>query len=202
MYIRHISTNEQESIKGLSIFKELTGKNIILESESTYCKWPPQIADFSLKWTFSGKETYFLQQHKIAVNEHHCLIVNAGQEYTSEIMSHQWVHSLAIFFNALFLKDAFATLTKGDDSLLENPYQQEPQGVWFFEQVYEADELLNRKMLQLLNRLKGGNCPETETEEYLFNLLFIFLQKYNYKVLKNSGNLSFVKRSTRIEIYR
>ncbi|HEX8350223.1 MAG TPA: AraC family transcriptional regulator [Hymenobacter sp.] len=202
MYIQSVVDNEEKSLQGFVLFKQRKGRNTVINSRCKYCNWPTHTDQLSLKFSFSGTETYYLKHQKLAVHQDRLLVVNAGQPHASSVRSEEWVHSFAIYFDPQLVGNLAATCSASDEALLTNPHASSEQTVWFFEQMYTATPSLRRQLLALKREMELRPLSELELEERLHGILGQLLQTYRRQVNHSSAQLSAVKRSTRLEIYR
>ncbi|OUJ75915.1 helix-turn-helix domain-containing protein [Hymenobacter crusticola] len=202
MYIQSVVTNEEESLQNFALFKQRTSRNTVINSWCRYCNWPPHTDQLSLKFAFTGAETYYLQHRKLMVQHDQLLVVNAHQAHASSIRSAEWVHSFAIYFDAELVSTLAAACFSPDEVLLANPYLRSDQTMWFFEQFYAATVPLRRQLVLLKQVMEQQPLSELALEEHLHGILGELLQTYRRQVHRSCTHLSAVKRSTRLEIYR
>ncbi|WP_234734473.1 helix-turn-helix domain-containing protein [Tellurirhabdus bombi] len=202
MYFQSVVETEEESLRNFQLLKAQPDQNRVINSLSKLCRWPTHCDSFSLKFVFTGTETYCLNKNQFSIKKACFLAVNANQPYSSFIQSEEWVASLALYFNTLFLNQTLGVYTTPEDRLLDNPNFVHRQAVWFFEPIYVLTPSILSRVWTLKTSLETRILTESELEEHLHGILADLFWAYKQEVLRKSETLSAIKRSTRIELYR
>ena len=156
----------------------------------------------SFKYTFQGKEFYHFNQRLLATDPGHYLLVNEGLEYESIIRSDDNVESFTIFFSPDFLRKALACHIQPEDKLLDNfnnPVNTE--NLYFFEKLYPVSQAMCLLLYKIRFEIKGKNTSLLALQEDMHQLAFLLLEAHRQSI-QESKNISAVKLSTRIELYK
>ncbi len=200
MYIRSVVDSEEKSLQNFAQFKQAPARNTVIDSLAKYCTWPTHIDRFSLKFAFSGTESYTVRHRNLTVERDRLLVVNAGQPYAGHVRAAEWVHSLAIYFDPQLLQ--VAAEAGSDEALLANPLGCTGPTVWFHETELTARPRLRHRLVALQQRLALAPTSELELEERLFDLLRELMRTHGRQVHRTAERLSAIKPVTRLEIYR
>lgn len=202
MYIQSVVETHEQSLQEFDLFKTRSADQAIINSVSKLCSWPTHSDQFSLKFAFTGVEYYCLNRNRIPVGGNQFLVVNAAQPYSSFIRSSEWVNSFSIYVSSRFFNQVVAAYALPESELLDNPHYQRDQSVWFFDQLYTAEGVLNKTLSALKQALETNTLTGAEQEEYLHQILSLLLKTYQTKLTQNASALPCVKRATRLELYR
>jgi hypothetical protein len=128
MYIQSVVDSEEKSLQDFALFKSAPGQNTVINSLCKLCHWPTHTDRFSLKFAFTGAETYYVRHRKLTVERNRLLVVNAGQPYAGTVRSVEWVQCLAIYFAPSCWKPAASNLS--DEAAAQQPLRpNESRGV-------------------------------------------------------------------------
>ena len=154
----------------------------------------------SIKCAYGGPETYAMGRRRHVVDKDRYLILNAGQEYWSEIDEFVPVESFCIWFRPGFAEDVHAGMTLRSDDLLDDPFLQ-VTGRSFFERTYTHDSLVSPHIERIRHAVGEDWLTDAHLEEMFHSLMESMLD--SQRAVKTEVNrVSALKASTRHELYR
>lgn len=180
--------------------KELSNRNRII-SEHT-CKSfykPSDSATYTLKFVFAGEECCTVNKRNISIFPDSFVVLNQGTEYNSTIDSITPVNTLALSFDANFVRDFNSTCQLSEESLLEGELNSCPL---FLETLYPFVGDMKYNILHLKNQIDRGLDNEMLINEYLHHCLLNYYSIYNQEITQKISKLSFIKTKTKEEIIK
>ena len=186
-------------------FANAIGKdNVLFLVNSKRDAFAPHTGHFSFKTTFKGRENFEFDNHRVAVNPQHYLLLNDGQEYGSSIDSDEAVEAFTIFFSPEFVSNTLNAHLKSDDFLLDNVTNKNKAAhLNFFEKLYQVNPHIGQLTQHIRAYMKQDNVKayQMAVEEYLYALLHELLKEHRL-VTNTIGQVSAVRHSTRVETYK
>ncbi len=182
---------------------------VIIHASSSDIAYPEHWGCLSVKCAQGGNEYYRANHTLYAVNDHHYLILNEGQTYSSYIFSDRPVGSFTINFPASFIATMTNALLAGADDLLSGAGAGDERAnkggggraVEFIERLYPHDDRVS-PVLRRLYRLTLNPVPDEDaiTETY-YSLLegMLLSQEHIYKEIRK---INAAKNATRTELYK
>jgi len=178
----------------------LKNNNIIYSGTRTYKSLQQSTADFSLRFVFSGNESYNIGCRSLTIYPDSFLTLNKGTQYSSIIDCASPAQSFTISFDEQFIEDfKRRNLAKGNKLFKTDPTKYE---VGFNETIYpfKDDMLFNIQHLKYC--LDCGMQDEKLINEYLDHCLVSYFKIYNEEISQKADRLNFLNNSTKIEILR
>jgi AraC family transcriptional regulator len=174
--------------------------------------WPSVILNVSAKKTFrdnimgplslftniSGTSNVICENQEVTIRQGFFYLTNHDQRYSLAIDGQQETETFNIHFGDHWADQAYQTITKSADTLLEHRYFTAPfERIGFYNKLYYRDETVNH----LIYSIKETGNEKLAEEEKLFALL-IHLLKQDDQIRKAETRLPALKNSTRQEIIK
>jgi AraC family transcriptional regulator len=176
-------------------------RNVVVYARSSDISYAEHTAPLSIKSTLKGREVYEVGGVPLAVDEHSYLVLNQRQPYASHICSDEEVESFCVFFRDRLEQEVSAPLNHSHEKLLEYREENLFTPVIFFQNLRRHDQTVSRQM----RLLHAGIVQGLESELWLdeqFNLIMEALLRAHQQSFREIDNLPFVRRATRVEIYK
>jgi AraC family transcriptional regulator len=175
-------------------------QNIIFNAFSRQSHCPNHVGCLSMKTILSGEEWYGIDNHKIAVRPGQFLVLNDDQSYSCQIHAGEGARVLSVFFEKDFAAAVFYDMLFAEERLLERGADDRcvPE---FFQTLHPVDELLNRKLVDLVGQLEIEGYDRSNTDEHLVFLLRHLVITYK-KETRLKDRVSAIKASTKSEVLR
>lgn len=176
--------------------------NVIINSKTTFCSYPPHWGPLSIKSTLTGEEYYRKGNSFYLVDPTNFLIFNEDKLYSSYIDSKKEVISFTINFSPSFEKAILKVLFSTHAQMLDDPfYSENGPKVRFMEKLYRHDNEVSPLLFHLKSLTDDIQSNADRINEVLFAILerMVFSQNHLHQEIKL---LSSVKTSTKIELYK
>lgn len=150
--------------------------------------------NFSIRFVFSGNETYTIGRRQLSIHSDSFIILNKGTQYTSSIDPRLPADVFSIEFDDDFLQDFNRKLVtrnylKSDASRLH-------------ETIYPFDGDIKSNIYKLKKYLDSGAGDEKLIRNCLQKCLLNFYRVYNEEIFQKATRLNFLNNTTNIEILR
>ena len=96
-------------------------ESAVISARARRVEYPEFRQLLSIKAAFGGVEDYFLDGHRVSVDDDTFAIINAGRSYGSRIESLCPVHSFSVFFETRLVEQVWRTLAASTAGLLDDP---------------------------------------------------------------------------------
>ncbi|MDP3469758.1 MAG: AraC family transcriptional regulator [Daejeonella sp.] len=187
----------------MKYLRVLKNKNQISSETVKQAYYPEHISNFSMQMVFSGNSTYDIGKRHLNLYPDCFLALNKGTQYSSKVDSNIPVNMLSISFAPEFLSDFYRTQHKNINALLDDPFNSTEHSEGFFlETIYPFSGDMKYNILNLKNQLELESPDDLLINEYLHHSLINYFKIYNKEVSNKSENLSFLNKSTKIEILK
>jgi AraC family transcriptional regulator len=166
--------------------------------------YPEQIGNFSMQMVFSGNSAYNIGKRNLNLYPDSFLALNQGTKYSSKVDSNIPVNKLSISFAPEFLNDFYRSSNNNNmKSLLDDPFNNSGHAEDFFlETIYPFSGDMKYNILNLKNQLEQESPDDLLVNEYLHHSLINYFKIYQKEFSTKSENLSFLSKSTKIEILK
>ncbi len=183
-------------------FYEHWGKeNCVIGARTRNALYIPFEQRLSIKAAWGGRESYYIDNKCVPVNDDTFLILNDGRTYSSSIRASAPVTSLAIFFRPGMSAEVAKTLGASHDRLMDDPDSGTGSGIEFSEQLRRHHPKILPVLRFILRHVDVGVVDEAWYEEQLY-----FLLQRMYEVQRQDESkaqrISAVKATTKKELYR
>lgn len=154
---------------------------------------------YSVKFLISGSENYEIDGKIFSLSSDEYLVINNNQKVVCDSPFSE--KAITIFIDPEIVKDVFNNCSASEEELLEDPY---PDGeeVIFYEKVFPLEEnMLVKKLLKLNRFFFDGKLPTKSLgTEFFYDVAkdLILSQK---KILEEIRRIECVKISTKKELY-
>ena len=183
-------------------FYERWGReSAIVSARARRVEYPDFRQLLSIKAAFGGTEDYFLDGHRISVDDDTFAIINAGRAYGSRIEALWPVHSFSIFFDAKLVNGAWAALSKSVARQLDDPTEPGTHGGEFAERLYEHDRLVSPALRCIRTAVDSGLDDEQWLDEQLQFLLARMI-RLQHRHLRIEAAMPARRPATRRELLR
>src|SRR4051794_4578535 len=174
-------------------------ENCVIGARTPKVLYPPFEQRLSIKAAWGGRESYFIDNRCMAVDDDTFLILNDGRTYSSSIRASAPVTSLGIFFRPGMSQEVLRTLGASHESLMDDPEAGRGSGMEFSEQLRRHHPKILPILRFILRHVDVGVVDEYWYEEQLYFLLqrMYELQRADEDKLQS---ISAVKLSTRREL--
>jgi AraC family transcriptional regulator len=146
-------------------------ENCIISARTRRCEYPQFRQRLSVKAAWGGREDYFVDRRRVAVDDDSFLIMNEERTYGSEVCSRAPITSFSIFFRPNMAPDVMRALTSSLECLLDEPAPSRPVNVEFSERLRPHDRTLSPVLRFIRYHVEAGVDDEGWYEEQLFFLL-------------------------------
>jgi AraC family transcriptional regulator len=170
----------------------------ILHEQAREYNWSG-VGNLSIKTFFSGRAYYQFGCAHHAVDESSYLVANEGQRYTISIDSREEVESFCLFFAPGFAEQVQRSVSQKAERLLDDPWDDTPEPLRFFEKNYPHDGILSPAVRRLRNNYAASN-PERLLEK-LHDIVERLLIVHGIAV-EEARCFDSVRAATREELYR
>jgi AraC family transcriptional regulator len=176
-------------------------QNIIVYATSRDIAYSEHTAPLSIKTTLKGREVYEVSGLPIAVDESSYLVLNNDQPYASYIYSDEEVESFCLFFRDGLEQEVSAPLNHSHETLLDYPLEKLISQPIFFQSLRRHHPVLSRQIKRLHTGIASGLASQLWLDERCHSIMEVLLQTHR-QVFREIEKLPFVKRATRVEIYK
>lgn len=159
------------------------------------------VSRLSIRCVLNGHQYYRLGSHDHMISPDTYLIINQGQTYKTSFAADYEIEMLLVAFQPDFAEQLLYSLVTPDDRLLDNPFGSSKQPVLFFEQAYPVSPHIRRTFARLRDYIAAPHAQDVDLDTLYTNLLTHLLYAHR-DVHHTIGQLSPVKHSTRVELYR
>lgn len=181
---------------------KFVNSNVIINSKSMFCAYPPHWGPLSIKSSFNGGEYYRKGNSFYLVDPSNYLILNEDKLYSSYIDSKTEVNSFTVNFSPSFEKATLQVLFSTHQQLLDDPFLVEngPR-IQFVEQLYSHNETVSPALFQIKELTHDFRNNEDRINELLYFLLesMVLSQRHIYREI---SLLTSAKKSTKLELYK
>lgn len=193
--------NELPSRDGGRDFSFFGRRNVVVYARSRDISYAEHTAPLSVKSTLKGREVYEVCGVPLAVDESSYLVLNNDQPYASHICSHEEVESFCVFFRDGLESEVSASLSRTQEKLLDYYRSEFNSPVMFFQNLRRHDETVSRQLKQLHSGIMAGLATELWLDERCGFIMEALLQIHQ-GTFREIEKLPFVRRATRVEIYK
>jgi len=187
----------------MKYLRVLKNNNQISSETVKQAYYPEHISNFSMKMVFSGNSTYNIGKRHLNLYPDSFLALNQGTTYSSKVDSNIPVNTLSISFAPEFLSDFYRTQFKNINALLDDPFKHNDHSEsYFLETIYPFSGDMKYNILHLKNQIEQNSPDDLLVNEYLHHCLINYFKVYHKEVSNKSENLSFLNKSTKIEILK
>lgn len=175
-------------------------ENCIIAARTRRAIYPAFTQRLSIKAAAGGREDYFVDGQRIAVNDDTYLILNDGRCYESALDGDSPVLSFSIFFRPGMAEEVSRLRSRPQEKALEYPEDQSAS-MEFSERLRRHDRQVTPLLRLIRQHVEAGVTDEGWFEERLYDLLERMLcLKDGDQVATNS--IDAVRASTRKELFR
>jgi AraC-like DNA-binding protein len=146
-------------------------ENCVISARTQRCEYPPFRQRLSIKAAWGGREDYFVDRRRVAVDDDSFLIMNDGRTYGSAVQSRTQITSFSIFFRPNMAPDVLHTLARTSEQLLDSPAPPRAAGLEFSEHLRPHDRTVSPVLRFIRHHVEAGVDDEAWYEEQLFFLL-------------------------------
>lgn len=176
-------------------------ENCIISAPTRQCEYAPFRQTLSIKAAWGGHEDYFVDGRRVAVDDGTFIILNEGRTYASRVRASAPIHSFSIFFRPGMAQEVLRTLSRTDDTLVDDPHDRSRASVEFSEHSRPHDP----KITPVLRHIQRHVAAGVDDEEWYEEQLYFLLQRMfalNRRDASSMRAIPAVRASTRRELFR
>jgi AraC family transcriptional regulator len=174
-------------------------ENCIVWARARQVEMPALEQRLSIKAAWGGREEYFIDGRRVAVDDHTFMVLNDGRSYGSRLDSPTPVTSFAIFFRPGMAGDVARCHELTDPALLDDPAGTRARG--FGEQLRTHDARISPVLRFIRHHVERGLDDEGWYEEQLYFLLGR-MQSLHGDDCAGTARVPAARAGTRQEIFR
>jgi AraC-like DNA-binding protein len=175
-------------------------RNCVILARATRAEYGRYKQTLSVKMSLGGREDYFVDNRRLAVEDDNYLVLNEGRCYGSSIVARAPVESFTIFFRPGLLQEVYASLRDAPSCWLERSPQSKAD-IELSEHLRAPD----RSVLPVLKFIRLGVLQGAADAEWLedhFSVVAERLLRAHAADLASATRLSALRNGTRQEIMR
>jgi AraC-like DNA-binding protein len=151
----------------------------------------------SLKYVYSGDESYFLSGRRYRVRSGEFLLVNHQQEVETAVYSEKPVEGICLYFDPEMISRLARSQRESNETLLDAPYYNEP----ITEIAERVLPLSHSRIMPYLTRYYQSMPSPFPVDNSLFYAMLESIFSFEYDVRKAQSRISAARKSTRRELY-
>jgi AraC family transcriptional regulator len=183
-------------------FYERWGReSAVISARARRVEYPEFRQLLSIKAAFGGAEDYFLNGHRVSVDDDTFAIINAGRSYGSRIESLWPVHSFSIFFEPGTVEQVWRSLAASVARQLDDHTARGPDSGEFSERLYEHDRLVSPVLRHIRSAVDAGLDDENWLDEQL-QFLLARMMRLQHRQLRVEAAIPSSRPATRRELLR
>jgi len=183
-------------------FYERWGReSAVISARARRVEYPEYRQLLSIKAAFGGAEEYFLDGHRVSVDDDTFAIINDGRSYASRIESLWPVHSFSIFFEPGLVKQVWTSLAVSVAGQLDDHTARSAGSGEFAERLYEHDRIVSPVLRHIRSAVDAGLDDENWLDEQLQFLLARMI-RLQHRQLRVEAAIPSSKPATRRELLR
>lgn len=183
-------------------FYERWGReSAVISARARRVEYPEYRQLLSIKAAFGGTEDYFLEGHRVSVDDDTFAIINAGRTYGSRIEALWPVHSFSIFFDPRLVNEVWKSLSTPVARQLDDHTQPGTDPGEFAERLYEHDRVVSPVLRYIRGSVDGGLDDEQWLDEQLQFLLARMI-RLQHRHLRVEASMEARRPATRRELLR
>ncbi len=183
-------------------FKLLKNNNSLYQEIKRYSLGDHQNNCLTLKFVFSGVQTYWLNGKELKVHPDSFLCINKDTAFESKIKSTEYVQSLSISFDAKFIYDMFRTFKSSTNFLLENRTTEGLADFDFPETLLPLKSNLHFNLNHIKYFINNNLNDDHLLEEYLHHTFINYFEIFNHDIILAEDRLDCLKQHTKTEVIR
>jgi AraC family transcriptional regulator len=176
-------------------------ENCIIAARTRHAEYPMFEQRLSIKAIWGGREEYFVDGRRIAVDDETFVILNDGRSYASRLRNRTPATSFSIFFRPGMAQDVARTMASSEESLLDDPDGAAHTPIEFSEQVRRHDRQITPVLRFIHRHAARGVTDEGWYEEQLYFLMQRLLALRSRDRRATEG-IPATRPSTRRELFR
>jgi AraC-like DNA-binding protein len=201
MYFTRLPDHDAPGFSSQAHFELFQKENVIFNAVSSESYCPSHVGCLSLKTTFYGEESYFVDNRRLPLRPGHCLILNDDQPYGSRIERGESTRLLSIFFQKEFAASVFRDALNPEDLLLDDPFPADSPLPTFAANLHPMGLALARQLTALRVELDTLGYEAGRTGERLIDLLSYMMEAFRGE-RQMRERVDALRPGTRKEIFR
>jgi AraC family transcriptional regulator len=174
--------------------------NVILHTKSRQTYRPDIEGTLSLFMNIKGQSRCAVDKQMVNIESDYFFISNQHQNYTLEI-DNAATETFNIHFSEKLLTEVYKGLLHPADKLLDDPFAGSDSQPEFYNRLYPKDAEFTSIISKLYRYSENGEQQNMLLEEQLVEVL-VYLLKVHKNLYKEISQLTLVKSSTRVEVYK
>lgn len=183
-------------------YKRLKNHNSLFHETKRFSQKDYFNEDLTLKFVFSGSQSYQVNKKEFIVHPDCFLTINKGTNYESNIQSLNYVQSMSISFDSGFIHDMHRSYFNTTSYLLDNLSDNRVKEYTFPETILPLKSNLAFNLQHLNRYIKNKGSDDHLLEEYLHHSYINYLEIFNLDILQAQERLNCLKQHTKTEIIK
>ena len=176
-------------------------ESAVISARARRVEYPEYRQLLSIKAAFGGAEDYFLDGHRVSVDDDTFAIINAGRSYGSRIESLWPVHSFTIFFEPSLVEQVWNSLTASVAEQLDDHTASRSGSGEFAERLYEHDRVVSPVLRHIRSAIDAGVDDDNWLNEQL-QFLLARMMRLQHRHMRVESAIPSSKPATRRELLR
>jgi AraC family transcriptional regulator len=176
-------------------------ENAVISATTRRVEYPECTTLLSIKAVTGGCEDYFVDGHRIRVDDDTFLILNAGRSYGSRINAIHPVHSFSVFFEPGLVQGVQDALLRSSEALLDDPSVDRHPPPEFDERLREHENTVSPVLRHIQQVIDAGGGEDVWLEEQL-HLLLARMLRLQGRERRACDLISAARPATRRELRR
>ena len=176
-------------------------ESAVISARARRVEYPQYRQLLSIKAAFGGAEDYFLDGHRVSVDDDTFAIINAGRTYGSRIESLWPVQSFSIFFEHQLVEQVWTSLADSVAAQLDDHTACGGGPGEFAERLYEHDRLVSPVLRHIRCAVDSGIDDGNWLDEQL-QFLLARMMRLQHRQLRVEAAIPSSRPATRRELLR
>jgi len=176
-------------------------ENAVISATTRRVEYPECTQLLSIKAVTGGSEDYFVNGHRIRVDEDTFLILNAGRSYGSLINAINPIHSFSVFFEPELVQGVQDALLRSTEALLGDPAIDRHPPPEFDERLRDHESTVTPLLRHIQQMIDAGAGEDVWLEEQL-QLLMARMLRLEGRERRACDLISAARPATRRELRR
>ncbi len=161
------------------------------------------ISRLSIRCMLKGEQYYKVGNHEHLVTPENYLVVNQGQRYKTSFDSNEEQEMILVGFRPGFAEEVYSSIINSDEKLLDDPLISVGEPIYFFEQTYHLDPVIQDLFIRLRSLLNEDIAWRKSVDlDTIYTTMISRLLIVRKDLFSRINNLDNTKHSTRVELYR
>lgn len=202
--------NSAQSLLLGNVYCSHQGKNMeMLETGTLFIKskkleeTKDHVSRLSIRCMLKGEQHYKVGNHEHKVTPENYLVVNQGQHYRTSFEGNEEQEMILVAFKPGFAEELLHSMITPDDLLLDDPFKEHEQQIYFFEQTYHMDPVIGSLFKWVRSQIDEEIAWRKSIDlDSVYSTLLSRLLQVHRNLYSEINKIGSTKYSTRVELYR